>query len=67
MVVVDATAGAVVRQLAVKGHVAPLAWHPVLNQLAAGAGGREFGGCHVFYDPVMSEKGALLCVGRRPR
>lgn len=45
----------------------PLKWHPKLNQVAVGAGGREFGTCHVFYDPAMSEKGALLCVGRRPR
>ena len=45
----------------------PLAWHPKLNQLFVGAGGRSSGGCRVLYSPEFSDKGALLCVARAPR
>ena len=45
----------------------PVAWHPKLNQLFLGTGGRSSGACRVLYDPEFSEKGALLCVTRAPR
>ena len=57
-----------VRRLGVPAAAAgPLAWHPKLNQLFVGTGGRSSGACRVLYDPEFSEKGALLCVARAPR
>eukprot|EP00252_Welwitschia_mirabilis_P016073 TRINITY_DN3555_c0_g1_i1.p1 TRINITY_DN3555_c0_g1~~TRINITY_DN3555_c0_g1_i1.p1 ORF type:complete len:649 (-),score=147.52 TRINITY_DN3555_c0_g1_i1:268-2214(-) len=42
-------------------------WHPRLNQIFATAGDKKEGGTHILYDPALSERGALVCVGRAPR
>jgi len=41
-----------------------ISWHPKINQLLVGT---SAGKVHVFYDPRMSNKGALLSVIRKPR
>jgi hypothetical protein len=57
-----------VRRLGVpSGAAAALAWHPRLNQIFVGAGGRAGGGCRILYDPDFSERGALVAVARAPR
>ncbi|CAA6666491.1 unnamed protein product [Spirodela intermedia] len=43
------------------------AWHPKLNQVFATVGDKKEGGTHILYDPTMSKRGALVCVGRAPR
>ncbi|XP_078442202.1 transducin/WD40 repeat-like superfamily protein [Wolffia australiana] len=43
------------------------AWHPKLNQVFATVGDKKEGGTHVLYDPEVSKRGALVCVGRAPR
>ncbi len=40
-----------------------LLWHPRLNQILLG---NADGGAYVFYDPEMSDKGALLCAAKAP-
>ena len=42
-------------------------WHPRLNQILVGCGDRAGGATRVLYDPALSTRGALLCVGRKPR
>ncbi|KAL2632458.1 hypothetical protein R1flu_017144 [Riccia fluitans] len=42
-------------------------WHARLNQIFATVGDKKEGGTHVLYDPALSERGALVCVGRAPR
>ncbi len=46
---------------------AAVAWHAGLNQIFVGGGGPREGGARVLYDPLLSRRGALLAVGRRPR
>lgn len=41
-----------------------LAWHPRINQLFAST---SSGAVHLFFSPVKSIRGALLCVGKRAR
>lgn len=43
------------------------AWHPRLNQIFATTGDKKEGGTRILYDPVLSERGALVCVARAPR
>ncbi|XP_072959988.1 uncharacterized protein [Typha angustifolia] len=42
-------------------------WHPKINQVFATVGDKKEGGIHVLYDPSVSQRGALVCVGRAPR
>ncbi|KAH7278402.1 hypothetical protein KP509_38G039800 [Ceratopteris richardii] len=42
-------------------------WHKRLNQILATTGDKKEGGTHILYDPALSERGALVCVGRAPR
>lgn len=42
-------------------------WHPRINQVFTTTGDKKEGGTHVLYDPSMSQRGALVCVGRAPR
>ena len=49
------------------GNVVGLAWHPRLNQILVGAGDRKAGAVRVLYDPALSERGVLLCAGRKLR
>ncbi|KAL5996735.1 hypothetical protein ACLOJK_007655 [Asimina triloba] len=42
-------------------------WHGKLNQVFATVGDKKQGGTHILYDPTLSERGALACVGRVPR
>lgn len=48
-------------------HVTSVLWHPVINQLFVGCGDRTSGSVHVLYSPERSEKGALLCAGKKNR
>ncbi|XP_008783745.2 WD repeat-containing protein 70 [Phoenix dactylifera] len=43
------------------------AWHPKINQVFATVGDKKEGGTHILYDPSISKRGALVCVGRAPR
>lgn len=43
------------------------AWHPKINQVFATVGDKKEGGTHILYDPSISQRGALVCVGRAPR
>ncbi|WOL00178.1 WD repeat-containing protein 70 [Canna indica] len=42
-------------------------WHPKINQVFATVGDKKEGGTHILYDPSISQRGALVCVGRAPR
>ncbi|KAJ3690051.1 hypothetical protein LUZ61_019215 [Rhynchospora tenuis] len=42
-------------------------WHPRINQVFATVGDKKEGGTHILYDPSISQRGALVCVGRAPR
>ncbi|XP_047093035.1 WD repeat-containing protein 70-like [Lolium rigidum] len=42
-------------------------WHPRINQVFATVGDKKEGGTHILYDPSVSQRGALVCVGRAPR
>lgn len=55
------------RRVGMPGSVCPFTWHPQLNQILVGSGGRKSGSCHILYHPTFSEKGALRAVGRAPR
>ena len=48
-------------------HVTSVMWLPVLNQLLVGCGDRTTGSVHVLYSPERSERGALLCAGKKNR
>ena len=45
----------------------PWQWHPKINQLFVGCGGRSGGSARAFYDPKLSSRGALLAAARAPR
>ena len=49
------------------GMVTGIVWHPRINAILVGSGDRQAGCTHVLYDPSMSEKGPLLCVGKAVR
>ncbi|KAJ4774222.1 WD repeat-containing protein 70 [Rhynchospora pubera] len=42
-------------------------WHPRINQVFATVGDKKEGGTRILYDPSISQRGALVCVGRAPR
>jgi hypothetical protein len=42
-------------------------WHPAINQIFVGCGGRSVGHVRTFYDPKLSSKGAILAASRAPR
>ncbi|KAG8091848.1 hypothetical protein GUJ93_ZPchr0012g19618 [Zizania palustris] len=42
-------------------------WHPRINQVFATVGDKKEGGTHILYDPSISQRGAIVCVGRAPR
>lgn len=46
---------------------AQLQWHPRINQIFVGCGGRAGGCVRTFYDPKQSNKGALAAASRAPR
>ena len=50
--------------LAKGASVVALAWHPKINQIAAGCGD---GAMRLLYDPSLSTKGALLSTARAPK
>ncbi|CAD7699667.1 unnamed protein product [Ostreobium quekettii] len=64
---VDLERGEVVRKVAMAESVVPVLWHPKLNQILVGMGGRSTGQTSILYNPDFSERGALLCVGQAPR
>lgn len=45
----------------------PPQWHPRINQIFVGCGGRTGGGVRTFYDPALSNKGAVSAASRAPR
>ncbi|KEI38244.1 uncharacterized protein L969DRAFT_88688 [Mixia osmundae IAM 14324] len=47
-----------------EGSVVRVAWHPRINQIFAGT---SLGTIHVFYDPQLSQRGAVLSLGRAAR
>lgn len=47
--------------------VASMQWHPGINQIFAGCGGRTGGCVRTFYDPKLSTKGAVVAASRAPR
>jgi hypothetical protein len=55
-----------VKQIGVQAgaSVHTLMWHPKINQLVVGTSN---GKVHVFYDPKLSTRGAMLGLSRRPR
>lgn len=42
-------------------------WHPRINQIFVGCGGRGGGCVRTFYDTKLSSKGALAAASRAPR
>jgi WD40 repeat protein len=61
----DKTTFKPVQQLGIsKASVIRILWHKDLNQIAIGSSDNV---CRVLYDPVLSTKGALMCVVRNPR
>lgn len=44
-----------------------LQWHPRINQIFVGCGGRTGGAVRTFYDPKLSSKGAVAAAARAPR
>ncbi|URE06374.1 WD domain, G-beta repeat [Musa troglodytarum] len=42
-------------------------WHPKINQVFTTVGDKKEGGTHILYDSSVSQRGALVCVGRAPR
>ncbi|XP_042417558.1 WD repeat-containing protein 70-like [Zingiber officinale] len=42
-------------------------WHPKINQVFATVGDKKVGETHILYDPSISQRGALVCVGRASR
>ena len=56
-----------VQQVGMPGPVTAIQWHPRINQILVGTGERAKGWTHVLYNPDMSDKGALLCAGKKPR
>lgn len=42
-------------------------WHPRINQIFVGCGGRSTGCVRTFYDPKLSSKGAVSAAARAPR
>lgn len=41
--------------------------HVVILKVFATTGDKKEGGTHILYDPSISQRGALVCVGRAPR
>lgn len=56
-----------VRRLGVSGSVIAVQWHPRINQILVGSGDRKSGQARVLYSPSISQRGATLAVGRKPR
>lgn len=54
-------------RIGMPAHVTSVMWHPVLNQVLVGCGDRTSGSVHVLYSPDRSEKGVLLCAGKKNR
>lgn len=54
-------------RIGMQSHVTSVFWHPLINQLLVGCGDRTSGSVHVLYSPERSEKGALLCAGKKNR
>ena len=46
---------------------AMMQWHPRINQIFVGCGGRSGGCVRTFYDTKLSSKGALAAASRAPR
>jgi hypothetical protein len=44
-----------------------LQWHPSINQIFLGCGGRTSGCVRTLYDPKLSTKGAVVAASRAPR
>ncbi|KFM25767.1 WD repeat-containing protein 70 [Auxenochlorella protothecoides] len=56
-----------VRRLGMPGSVIALQWHPRINQILVGSGDRKAGQARILYSPLLSQRGAMLAVGRKPR
>ncbi|KAG0231373.1 hypothetical protein BGW42_000269, partial [Actinomortierella wolfii] len=55
----------IVRTVSVsKSSVVRVLWHDKVNQIIAG---NADGTAHVYYDPEVSNKGAILCAGKAPK
>ncbi|PRW20712.1 WD repeat-containing 70 [Chlorella sorokiniana] len=54
-------------EIAVDGSAVAVQWHPRINQIFVGCGGRGGGCVRTFYDPKLSSKGALAAASRAPR
>ena len=67
VVFLDLKTHALVRRVGMPGAVTGIVWNARINSILVGTGDRTSGGTHVLYDPTMSEKGALMCVGKAVR
>ncbi|KAL4854123.1 WD repeat-containing protein 70 [Chlorella vulgaris] len=67
LVVLHADSLDVLAEIAVDGSVVGVQWHPGINQIFAGCGGRTGGCVRTFYDPKLSTKGAVVAASRAPR
>jgi WD repeat-containing protein 70 len=56
-----------VKKLGVPGSAVAVTWHSKINQIVVGCGDRKEGTTRVLYDNLLSTRGAMLSVGRRPR
>ena len=56
-----------VRKIGTKGNCVAAAWHARLNQLFLGCGDHKGGHASALYDDRRSERGMLVCVGRKAR
>jgi hypothetical protein len=56
-----------VQRVGMPGPVTSICWHPGINQILVGTGEQAKGWTTVLYNPDTSEKGALLCAGKKPR
>ena len=56
-----------VRKIGTKGNCVAAAWHARINQLFLGCGDHKGGHASALYDDRRSERGMLVCVGRKAR
>ena len=56
-----------VRRVGTPGNCVAATWHPRLNQVFLGCGDHKGGATRVLYDEKKSQRGMLVCVGRKMR
>ncbi|KAL4433682.1 hypothetical protein ABPG75_000123 [Micractinium tetrahymenae] len=67
LVVLSADTLEKVGEVEVDGSAVSVQWHPRINQIFVGCGGRTGGCVRTFYDSKLSSKGALMAASRAPR